>query len=55
MIYGLNPKNYTKYTNYIMQKNYFLSIGKKKQKFKYFKLQKFKSFKLQKFTRRKKI
>jgi len=24
MIYALNPKNYTKYTNYIMQNNFFL-------------------------------
>ncbi len=24
MIYALNPKKYTKYTNYIMQKNFFI-------------------------------
>ncbi len=29
MIYALNPKNYTKYTNYIMQNNFFFkNIGK---------------------------
>ncbi len=29
MIYALDPKNYTKYTNYIMQNNLFLkNIGK---------------------------
>jgi len=29
MIYALNPKNYTNYTNYIMQNNFFKRIEEK--------------------------
>ncbi len=47
-VYALNPKNYTKYTNYIMQ--FFIKkIQEKNQK------QNFKTCKLQRFTHRKKI
>jgi hypothetical protein len=28
MIYALNPKNYTNYTNYIMQKKIKKNVGK---------------------------
>ncbi len=48
MIYALNPKNYTKYTNYIIQNKKIKKTQEKIQK------PNFKSFKLERFTNCKK-